>query len=326
MQSILDIKNLKISFDTIYGTKVNAINGIDLKMFPRETLAIVGESGSGKTQLVLAIMRLLASNANISGEIIYNNKNLVALSDADINQIRGNDISMIFQDPMTSLNPYLKISIQMSEILIEKKGVPPKEALEQSINMLNLLSIPEASKRIHQYPHQFSGGMRQRIMIAMALLSNPKILIADEPTTALDVTIQAQILDILEKIKTNMGVSIIFITHDLSVVSDIADKIAVFYGGKVVEYGSRDDIFNNPMHPYTKALLKSMPSVNSNRGDRLFSIDGYPSVTYEEPKLCVFKDRCNSLIDLCKIQMPVDKFRDKEHCYKCLLDVDMLKG
>jgi oligopeptide transport system ATP-binding protein len=320
MKSILEIKNLKVFFDTLHGGKVHAINDVNISVFPKETLAIVGESGSGKTQLALSILNLLAKNANTSGEINFEGKNILSMSKDEINKIRGSSISMIFQDPMTSLNPYLRVSTQMTEILVEKQGLSLAEARSKSIDMLKNLSISEPEKRIDQYPHQFSGGMRQRIMISMALLSNPKILLADEPTTALDVTIQAQILDILAKLKEQFNLAIIFVTHDLAVVSDIADKIAVFYGGQIVEYGTKKDIFENPKHPYTIALLKSMPGLQNNRNDRLFSIEGYPKTLNSEPNLCVFKDRCTVAMDKCGLINPKYKEVGVTHRYKCLLE------
>jgi oligopeptide transport system ATP-binding protein len=320
MKPILEIKNLNVIFDTLHGAKIHAINDVSLSVNSKETLAIVGESGSGKTQLSLSIMGLLAKNANTSGEIIFEDKNLLSLKENELNKIRGTKISMIFQDPMTSLNPYLSVATQMVEVLTYKQNMGKKEAYKKSIEMLDLLSIPQANIRINQYPHQFSGGMRQRIMIAMALLSNPKLIIADEPTTALDVTIQAQILDILDNLKKQFNLSIIFVTHDLAVVSDIADKIAVCYGGQIVEYGSRDDIFNNPKHPYTIALLQSMPTLENNKKDKLFSIDGYPKALLEKPKLCVFKDRCTKAIDSCSVINPNLKEANNQHFYKCLLE------
>lgn len=303
--AIIKIKDLKVKFNTIDGRVIHALNGINLNINPKETLAIVGESGSGKTQLSLSIMNLLASNAKADGVIEFEGKNLLSLKKEELNKIRGTKISMIFQDPMTSLNPYLKVSTQMVEVLVEKQGIDAKKAKEKAIEMLKIVSIPEPHKRIDQYPHQFSGGMRQRIMIAMALLSNPKVLIADEPTTALDVTIQAQILEILEKLKATMDLAIIFITHDLGVVANIADKIAVVYGGSVVEYGDKKDIFESPKHPYTEALLKSIPRLDQKKEERLYLIDGMPSVLLKEPQHCAFKDRCPKAEDFCANKKPV---------------------
>ena len=318
MESILKIKDLHVHFKTLDGRLIHALNGVNLDVNSKETIAIVGESGSGKTQLSLSIMNLLASNSITKGEIIFEDKNLLSLSLNDINKIRGTKISMIFQDPMTSLNPYLTVADQMTEVLI-KNGLSHKEAMEKSIEMLNMVSITDPHKRIGQYPHQFSGGMRQRIMIAMALLSKPAILIADEPTTALDVTIQAQILDIFAKLKEELNLSIIIVTHDLGVVSNIADKIAVFYGGNIVEYGSRDDVFNNPKHPYTQALIKSIPKLDQNKEEPLFLIKGMPQVILQEPNSCSFKDRCPHAFDKCFNELPKAVNIKNNHIASCFL-------
>ncbi|MFL1781020.1 putative oligopeptide transport ATP-binding protein OppD [Candidatus Hepatincolaceae symbiont of Richtersius coronifer] len=318
-EDILNIKDLKVHFNTLDGRVIHAVNGVNLTVSSKETLAIVGESGSGKTQLALSIMDLLPKNAKVSGEILFEGKNLLTLSKQELNDIRGIKISMVFQDPMTSLNPYLKVSKQLTEVLVDKQGMRYQEAKDKAVKLLEAFSIPEAEKRIDLYPHQFSGGMRQRIMIAMALLSNPRLLIADEPTTALDVTIQAQILDILQILKTEVGVAIIIITHDLGVVSNIADKIAVFYAGNVVEYGTTEEIFSNPRHPYTQALLKSMPRLDQDRRERLFLIKGTPPLMLEEPKSCMFKDRCMFTMEKCCKVLPYPIAVSKTHRFSCFL-------
>ncbi len=316
---VISIKNLKVKFKTIDNKIIHALNGINLDVYAKETLAIVGESGSGKTQLSLSIMKLFDKNAIVSGEILFEERNILTEPLEKLNKIRGTKISMIFQDPMTSLNPYLKISEQLEEVLLSKNKADIKTATEKSIEMLKLVGISEPERRMNQYPHQFSGGMRQRIMIAMALLTNPVLLIADEPTTALDVTIQAQILDIFEKLKKEMGLAVIMITHDLAVVSNIADKIAVVYAGNIVEYGTRDDIFNFPKHPYTQALLKAIPKLDQNKNERLFLIKGVPPVLTEEPYYCAFKDRCTFAMDKCSDFLPKEVILSQTHKYRCFL-------
>ncbi|MCL2566736.1 MAG: ABC transporter ATP-binding protein [Alphaproteobacteria bacterium] len=321
---LLSVKDLKVNFNTLSGGgadgkaagKIYALNGVNFDLYHEETLAIVGESGSGKSQTSLAIMGILAKNANVGGEINYHGKNLLTLSSSELNKIRGTSISMIFQDPMTSLNPYLRVSTQLTEVLTEK-GVSEADARAKAIEILNSLSIPKAEKVIDNYPYQFSGGMRQRIMIAMSLMSDSEIIIADEPTTALDVTIQAQILDIINKLKTSMKKAIIFITHDLGVVSEIADKIAVFYAGEIVEVGTRDEIFNSPKHPYTIGLLKSIPRLDQDSREKLFLIEGNPPLLKSEPASCSFKDRCNSAMAICRESKPTRQEISKTHAFSC---------
>lgn len=275
MKKILEVKNLEISFDT-YAGKVQAIRDVSFDLHEGETLAIVGESGSGKSVTTRSIMGLLASNANVdNGEIIFNGSDLLQKTEKQLQKIRGKEISMIFQDPMTSLDPTMPIGKQVAESLIKHNKISKKEALNQALELLNLVGIPNASKRLKNYPHQFSGGQRQRIVIAIALICYPQILIADEPTTALDVTIQAQILELLKEIQKKMNSSIIFITHDLGVVANVADRVAVMYGGKIVEIGTAEEIFYNPQHPYTWGLLGSMPTLEGTK-DRLYAIPGSP--------------------------------------------------
>ena len=251
MEKILEVNNLNISFDT-YAGKVRAIRGVDFDLNKGETLAIVGESGSGKSVTTRTIMRLLSSNANIDeGQILFKGQDIVNKSEKEMQKIRGREIAMIFQDPMTSLDPTMTIGKQVAESLRKHKNVSKKESLKAALDLLNLVGIPDAEKRLKNYPHQFSGGQRQRIVIAIALICNPEILIADEPTTALDVTIQAQILELLKEIQEKIETSIIFITHDLGVVANVADRVAVMYAGKIVEVGTAEEIFYNPQHPYT---------------------------------------------------------------------------
>lgn len=284
MEKLLEVKDLTVSFDT-YGGKVQAVRGVNFDLYKGETLAIVGESGSGKSVTTKALMGLIPSPpGNIEkGEILFDGKNLAKLSEKEMTKIRGKDISMIFQDPMTSLNPTMKIGNQIMEGLIKHQRMNRTDAKKRAIELLELVGIPNAQERIKQYPHQFSGGMRQRVVIAISLACNPKILIADEPTTALDVTIQAQILDLMKDLQKKTEASIIFITHDLGVVANVADRVAVMYAGKIVEIGTVDDIFYNPKHPYTWGLLGSMPTLD-NTEEELVAIPGSPPDLINPPK------------------------------------------
>lgn len=290
MEKILEVNNLNISFDT-YAGKVRAIRGVDFDLNKGETLAIVGESGSGKSVTTRTIMRLLSSDANIDeGQILFKGQDIVNKSEKEMQKIRGREIAMIFQDPMTSLDPTMTIGKQVAESLRKHKNVSKKESLKAALDLLNLVGIPDAEKRLKNYPHQFSGGQRQRIVIAIALICNPEILIADEPTTALDVTIQAQILELLKEIQEKIETSIIFITHDLGVVANVADRVAVMYAGKIVEVGTAEEIFYNPQHPYTWGLLGSMPTLESEN-DRLYAIPGSPPDLLDPPKGDAFYPR-----------------------------------
>jgi oligopeptide transport system ATP-binding protein len=291
VEKILQVKDLNISFHTFAG-EVKAIRGISFDLYKGETLAIVGESGSGKSVTTKSIMRLLPEhNSEIkSGEILFNNTDLTKLSDKQMQKIRGHDISMIFQDPMTSLNPTMKIGNQIMEPLIKHQKMSKSAAKERAVELLKLVGIPKAELRVDQYPHQFSGGMRQRVVIAIALACNPQILIADEPTTALDVTIQAQILELMKDLQKKIDTSIIFITHDLGVVANVADRVAVMYGGKIIEIGTADEIFYNPKHPYTWGLISSMPDLETN-DEELYSIPGTPPDLLAPPKGDAFAPR-----------------------------------
>lgn len=290
MTKILEVKDLEISFDT-YAGKVRAIRGVNFHLNKGETLAIVGESGSGKSVTTRSIMRLLSSNANIdAGQILFKGNDIVGKSEREMQKIRGKEIAMIFQDPMTSLDPTMPIGKQVAESLRKHNKVSKKEGQKAALELLKLVGIPEAEKRINSYPHQFSGGQRQRIVIAIALVCYPEILIADEPTTALDVTIQAQILELLKEIQTKIDTSIIFITHDLGVVAYVADRVAVMYGGRIVEVGTSEEIFYNPQHPYTWGLLGSMPTLDS-ANDRLYAIPGSPPDLLNPPKGDAFYPR-----------------------------------
>ena len=301
-ETILSVKNLQVSFQTFDG-KVQAVRGIDFDLKKGETLAIVGESGSGKSVTTRSIMQLLSSNAFIeNGEIIFEQENILEKSESEMQQIRGKKIAMIFQDPMTSLDPTMKVGMQVAESMIKHLKLSKKEALQQTVQLLDQVGIPNAEKRVNDYPHQFSGGQRQRIVIAIALACNPDILIADEPTTALDVTIQAQILELLKEIQQKHGTSIIFITHDLGVVANVADRVAVMYAGKIVEYGLVDEIFYNPRHPYTWGLLCSMPSLEEEGS--LYTIPGTPPDLLSPPKGDAFALRSDYALDIDFEEMP----------------------
>lgn len=301
---LLEIKNLKTEFKTKKGI-VAAVNGVDFSVDKGEVVAIVGESGSGKSVTSLSLMRLLAKtdNTKVTGEALFKGENLLNKSEKEMQKMRGKQLSMIFQEPMTSLNPVFTIGRQISEAVIKHDGATKKEARERSIEMLRLVGIPSPETRINNYPHQLSGGMRQRVMIAMALSCSPELLIADEPTTALDVTIQAQILELMLELKEKLGTAILLITHDLGVVAEVADKVVVMYCGKVVEKASVLDIFKAPKHPYTTGLLNSIPKIDENE-ERLFIIPGTVPNPLQLPSGCAFRDRCPNCLEKCKTDEP----------------------
>ena len=283
MEKLLEVKNLCVNFGT-YGGEVKAVRGVTFDLHKGETLAIVGESGSGKSVACKTIMRILSSNGYIKdGQILFDGKDLTKISEKDMEKVRGKDIAMIFQDPMTSLNPTMTIGKQIMEPIIKHQGFSKEDARKRAIELIELVGISDAEKRFKQYPHQFSGGMRQRIVIAISLACNPKVLIADEPTTALDVTIQAQILELIKDLQEKTGVAVIFITHDLGVVANMADRVAVMYAGKIIEYGTSVDIFYDPKHPYTWGLLGSMPTLDIGDND-LYNIPGTPPDLMDPPK------------------------------------------
>ncbi|WP_313893961.1 ABC transporter ATP-binding protein [Psychrobacillus sp.] len=319
-RKILTVDNLHISFKTQTGS-IKAVRGVTFELNKGETLAIVGESGSGKSVTAKSIMRLLPKhNTEITeGKIVYGEKGLLDLSIKDMSNIRGAEISMVFQDPMTSLNPTMKVGKQIMEGLQKHQKLTKAQARERALQMLKLVGIPNAEVRLVDYPHQFSGGMRQRVVIAMALACNPKILIADEPTTALDVTIQAQILDLMKNLQQKMDTSIILITHDLGVVANMADRVAVMYAGKIVEQGTLDEIFYNPQHPYTLGLLRSMPNLNEDKSLPLIPILGSPPDLVTLGEGCSFAARCPQTMKVCHSFTPKDLVVCDTHTVACWL-------
>lgn len=311
MENLLEVKNLSTSFFTHVG-EVKAVRDISFNLKRGEALGIVGESGSGKSVSMFSLMRLLTDTGKIvNGDIIFDGQDINTLKEKDMKEIRGNNIGMIFQDPMTSLNPVFKIETQMVEALRLHKGLGKEEARKVATDMLKLVGIPSPEKRMKQYPHEFSGGMRQRVMIAMALSCQPKLLIADEPTTALDVTIQAQILELLKDLREKLNTAIILITHDLGIVADLCDKVNVMYGGCIVERGTTREIFNNAKHPYTWGLLDSVPNPKTLTKERLKPIDGQPPDLLNPPKGCPFAPRCSYAMEVCLQKMP-EEFKISE--------------
>lgn len=308
MEKLLEVKNLHTSFFTHLG-EVKAVRGTNFVVHKGEILGIVGESGSGKSVTALSVIGLIEHPGKIKeGEVIFEGKNLVKMNRRELSNIRGSEISMIFQDPMTSLNPVFTIKNQMIEIIKTHQKVSTDEALKIAIEKLEMVGIPQASKRINSYPHEFSGGMRQRAMIAMALSCNPRLLIADEPTTALDVTIQAQILEILRKLSKEIDTSIIIITHDLGVIAETCKNLIVMYGGLIMEKGTVDDIFHSPQHPYTVGLMESIPKMHKKDNSRLSPIPGSPPDLMNPPKGCPFSPRCKHVMKIC-VEQPAPTFR-----------------
>jgi oligopeptide/dipeptide ABC transporter ATP-binding protein len=304
-QPLLHIDDLHVHFNTSDGV-VQAINGASLTLNPGEIVGLVGESGSGKSVTAMSVLGLVPKPPAVypKGRILWKGIDLLTTPDRELREIRGGEISMIFQDPMTSLNPVYTIGHQISEMIRVHERISPKEAKERSIDMLNLVGVPNPQQRVDDYPHQFSGGMRQRAMIAMALSCNPELLIADEPTTALDVTIQAQILEILEKSARELNVAVLLITHDLGVVAGICDRVAVMYGGRIVEEAPVDDLFERPLMPYTWGLMKSIPQMDEFSTERLYTIPGSPPVMSRPPKGCAFAARCEFALDKCQTEVP----------------------
>lgn len=316
---LLDVKKLKTHLFTDDGI-VKAVDGVDIQLKRGESLGIVGESGSGKSMVSLSIMGLVPNPPGkiVDGEINFNGKNLLELPESEYRKMRGNNISMVFQEPMTSLNPVFTIGKQIMEVFIYHQNLSKNEAREKAIEMLKLVGIPMPEERLNSYPHQLSGGMRQRVMIAISLACQPELLIADEPTTALDVTIQAQILKLMKDLQTKLDTSIILITHDFGIVSEIADKIVVMYAGKIVEYSDIETIFSSPKHPYTKGLLSSIPDID-NPTDHLYAIPGTVPSPFEETVGCSFYPRCKNAMPTCKLKEPPLVKLSEENSVRCWL-------
>ena len=316
-ETILSVRNLKTHFKTDEGI-VKAVDGVSFELKKGETLGIVGESGSGKSVTNLSIMKLIPSPPGkiVDGEVLFDGKDILKLDANGIREIRGNRISMIFQDPMTSLNPFLRISTQLVETIVLHQKTDKNSARAKAIEMLELVGIPAPEKRIDAYPHQFSGGMRQRVMIAMALSCSPELLIADEPTTALDVTIQAQILELMKELSRKLGTATILITHDLGVVAGMCENICVMYAGRIVEKSDVDTLFANPKHPYTIGLINSVPRLDLETKERLYSIKGQPPNLVNMPECCPFHPRCEKAMDICRKKYP-DIVKTDDHTEVC---------
>ncbi len=326
-EKLLEIKDERLSFFTPAG-EVKALNGVSFSMEEGEVLGIVGESGSGKSVTAYSIMGLTAYPGKlVGGTVHFNGHEVEKMTEKEFRKIRGNEVSIIFQDPMTSLNPVYTIGNQIVEVILLHTNKTKKEAYERAKELLELVGINEPSKRLKQYPHELSGGMRQRVMIAIALACEPKLLIADEPTTALDVTIQAQILELMQELRKKLGMSIIMITHDLGVVASMCEKIAVMYAGHIVEYGTADEIFYNPSHEYTKGLIKSIPKLNAEKIERLVPIEGQPIDLLNPPAGCPFAPRCSECMKICLNKMPPKtELSDTHYSYCWLLQKEALKG
>lgn len=323
---VLDVSGLKTVFSLKNG-EVHAVNSVSFHVDAGEVLGVVGESGSGKSVTMMSLLGLLPGDSSEirEGQILYNGRDLRGLGDEQLRHLRGNDVGYIFQDPMTSLNPVFTVGYQLCEPLKEHMGLNAQDAKIRAAELLALVGIPDPAARLRDYPHQFSGGMRQRVMIAMALACDPKVLIADEPTTALDVTIQAQILELMKDLRQRLGMAIIWITHDLGVVAGIADRVMVMYAGQVVEHAPVKELFANPKHPYTKALLETIPTVTGKRAERLNVIEGQPPILGSEPTACAFRDRCSEAFDRCHLENPRRYDLSDGHDAACFL-VDQQSG
>ena len=319
MSHLLEIKQLRTSFSTLHG-KVDAIRGVDLYVNENEILGIVGESGSGKSVTMKSVMKLLPRSAKVSAETLsYKGEDLMAKKERELQKYRGKEMAMIFQDPMTALNPLRTIGYHLTEVIRRYRKVSKAEAEKIAVEMLRQVGIPSPEARMKQYPHEFSGGMRQRVVISMALCCEPSLLIADEPTTALDVTIQAQILELLKQLKKDRGMSVVLISHDMGVMANMCDRIAVMYGGVLVEEGTVDEIFYHPQHPYTKDLLRSIPRPEITKGSRLQAIDGAPPALHNLPAGCPFATRCRHATERCFAEMPATTVFSETQNAKCHL-------
>lgn len=316
MSNLLEIKNLRVHYHTFEGI-VKAVNGLDLKLKPRQTLGLVGETGAGKTTTALSIMQLISDPPGkiIEGSIVFNGKNLNKLPEKEMKKIRGNQMSMIFQDPMTSLNPVISVGLQIAEVIEAHQNLSRNEAMKKAAEMLERVQIP--GQRANEYPHEFSGGMRQRVGIAMALACNPSLIIADEPTTALDVTIQAQVLDLMNNLKKEFSTAMLMITHDLGVVGEVCDRVAVMYAGEIVEEGSLEDIFTEPLHPYTSGLFKCIPDIEAKESE-IHPIKGLMPDPINLPRGCYFSPRCDQVMDICKNKKP-QPININDHTVRCHL-------
>jgi len=321
MTELLDVQGLETKINTRDGT-IHAVNGVSFSLKKGEILGIVGESGCGKSVTMLSVMHLIPSPPGkvVAGKALYNHQDLLQMSNKEIRKIRGSQISMIFQDPMASLNPVLTIGFQLTEPLMAHLSMGKKEARERAIEFLTLVGIPSAQERMDDYPHQFSGGMQQRVMIAMALTCNPQVLIADEPSTALDVTIQAQIIDLVKGLRDKIGMAIIWITHDLGIIAELADRVDVMYAGYIIEEAPVDSLYGNPQHPYTLGLLGSLPRLDSKEHRRLTSIDGMPPVLRETPHYCPFAPRCRFVMERCQHENSPLMLVEKDHRVACWVD------
>ena len=318
--SVLDVQGLKTVFKT-RGGEVHAVNDVSFNLKAGELLGVVGESGSGKSVTMMSLLGLLPMPpAEIrAGRVMFDGQDLLKVSAEELRKVRGGKIGFIFQDPMTSLNPVFTVGYQIAEPLRKHMGMSKKEAAARSQELLELVGIPDAERRLDDYPHQFSGGMRQRVMIAIALACDPQVLIADEPTTALDVTIQAQILELMQELREKLGMAVIWITHDLGVIAGIADRVMVMYGGQVVEHAPVQELFSNPQHPYTAALLKTIPSISGKRAARLTVIEGQPPLVVGAPTSCPFRERCAKAMPVCAVKVPTRYEIGAGHDTACLL-------
>ena len=317
-ERLLEVNDLATYFFTADGV-VKAVDGISYHIDERESVAIVGESGSGKSVSALSVMRLVANPPGrvVHGEVIFEGTDLLKLTDDQMRGVRGNDIAMVFQEPMTSLNPVLTIGFQLSEALKLHMGMTTREAFERAAYLLTLVGIPDAERRLKDYPHQFSGGMRQRVMIALAVSCNPRLIIADEPTTALDVTIQAQVLEVMRDLAVEFGTALVIITHNLGVVARYAERVIVMYAGRIIESGSATEVYHNPKHPYTLGLLKSVPRLDEDRPEKLEAIEGLPPLVIDLPDACAFAPRCPYVIDKCGESMPELTEISPDHWSRC---------